>query len=244
MRFSQTFRHRYHANHLPGCCDRARAALRRPQSLGWIEKGVVQGFLSSIAANLPGRSAGSTYFGLLSRVPLVLATSYPEFGTQTAIAPHVRFVGPIREPVADTRWPRRFPDRPFVLVSLSTMFQGQEKTLRNICAAMATLPLEVLVTTGRGISPDAVPAWDAIEVRSFVPHDAILSHADLVVTHAGLGTLLFSAGAGVPTLCFPTGAIRMITRRAWRRLRSDVLCRATSTDADINKAIVDILRDQ
>ena len=40
----------------------------------------------------------------------------------------------------------RFPDRPFVLVSLSTMFQGQEKTLRNICAAMA--PLEVLVTGG------------------------------------------------------------------------------------------------
>lgn len=55
--------------------------------LAWIEKGVVQGSLSSIAANLPGRSAGSTYFGLLSRVPLVLATSYPEFGTQTAIAP-------------------------------------------------------------------------------------------------------------------------------------------------------------
>jgi len=45
----------------------------------------------------------------------------------------------------------RFPDRPFVLVSLSTMFQGQEKTLRNICAAMA--PLEVLVTGEALASP-------------------------------------------------------------------------------------------
>jgi len=190
------------------------------------------------------RSAGSTYFGLLSRVPLVLATSYPDFGTQTAIAPHVRFVGPIREPVADAHWPRRFPDRPFVLVSLSTMFQGQERTLRNICAAMATLPLEVLVTTGLGISPDAVPAWDAIEVRAFVAHDAILSHADLVVTHAGLGTLLFSAGAGVPALCFPNGrdqddnAARVEALGLGRAMSPD------STDADINKAIVNILRDR
>jgi UDP:flavonoid glycosyltransferase YjiC (YdhE family) len=85
------------------------------------------------------------------------------------------------------------------------MFQGQESTLRNICAAMSALPIEVLVTTGRGIAPDALPVSGNVDVRSFVPHDAVLPSVDLVVTHAGLGTLMYSAGSGKPILCLPNG---------------------------------------
>jgi UDP:flavonoid glycosyltransferase YjiC (YdhE family) len=100
--------------------------------LAWIRQGGGTGFLNSIIATLPGPAAGSTFFDLLDRAPLVLATSYREFGTQPDVAPHIHFVGPVREPVAHGPWPRRSPDRPFVLVSLSTMFQGQESTLRNL----------------------------------------------------------------------------------------------------------------
>jgi len=173
--------------------------------LAWITGGDVAGRLDSVAAAVPGPAAGSTFFGLLERAPLVLATSYPELGTRTSTTPHVHFVGPIREPIVSETWPRRFPDRPFVLVSLSSAFQGQETTLRNICHALAPLPLEVLVTTGRGFEPSSLPLADSIEARSFVPHDTVLPSVDLVVTHAGLGTLMYSAGAGVPCLCFPNG---------------------------------------
>jgi len=69
--------------------------------------------------------------GLLEEAPLTLVTSYPEFGTAAA-APHVQFVGPIREPAIAEPWPRRLPERPFVLVSLSTSFQNQFGTLRSI----------------------------------------------------------------------------------------------------------------
>ena len=136
---------------------------------------------------------------------MVLATTYPEFGTAKAVPPHVHFVGPIREPVADAPWPRRFPERPFVLVSLSSVFQEQERTLRNVCEALAPLPLEVLVTAGRGIATEALPISGGLEARAFVPHDAVLPEVDLVVTHGGLGTAMFSAGAGVPVLCLPNG---------------------------------------
>jgi UDP:flavonoid glycosyltransferase YjiC (YdhE family) len=122
--------------------------------LAWNPAGAV--FLNSFAAALPGRAAGSTFYGLLDRVPLVLADSYPALGTQPDVAPHIHFVGPIREPVPPAPWARRFPDRPFVLVSLSTNFQEQDATLRRICHALAPLPLEVLITTGRGIAPEAV----------------------------------------------------------------------------------------
>ena len=169
--------------------------------LAWnLEAGVVAK-LGGLAAHHTGLS----FFELVERAPTVLATTYPEFGTARGVPPHVHFVGPIREPVAAAPWPRRFPERPFVLVSLSSVFQEQEETLRNICKALAPLPLEVLVTTGRGVALGALPISGGLEARPFVPHDAVLPSVDLVVTHGGLGTAMFSAGAGVPVLCLPNG---------------------------------------
>jgi len=61
------------------------------------------------------------------------------------------------------------------------------------------------VTTGRGVAPEALPISGGLEARSFVAHDGVLPYVDLVVTHGGLGTAMFSAGAGVPALCLPNG---------------------------------------
>jgi UDP:flavonoid glycosyltransferase YjiC (YdhE family) len=171
----------------------------------WIREGACTGFLNSITAALPGPGAGSTFYELLERAPLVLAASYRDFGAQADFRSHIHFVGPIREPVPHRPWPRRHPDRPLVLVSLSSMYQGQEPTLRNICQALSALPIDALVTTGRGIAPESLPSSANLEVRSFVPHDEVLPSADLVVTHAGFGTLMYSAGAGKPVLCLPNG---------------------------------------
>jgi UDP:flavonoid glycosyltransferase YjiC (YdhE family) len=212
--------------------------------IAWIREGACAGFLNSIMATLPGATAGSTFFDLLARAPLVLATSYPEFGTQRKIASHIHFVGPIREPVAHGPWPRRSGNRPFVLVSLSSMFQGQEATLRNICEAVPVLPIEVLVTTGRGIAPNALSVSGNLEARSFVPHDAVLPSVDLVVTHAGFGTLMYSAGAGKPTLCLPNGrdqndnAARMEALGLGRTLSPE------ASPAAIGAAVMDMLGDE
>jgi len=212
--------------------------------LAWIREGGCTGFLNSIAAALPGPASGSTFHDLLDRAPLVLATTYPEFGTQRNTASHIHFVGPIREPVAHDPWPRRSPDRPFVLVSLSGMFQSQESTLRNICEAVSALPIEVLVTTGRGIAPDTLSVSGDVEARSFVPHDAVLPSVDLVVTHAGFGTVMFSAGAGKPTLCLPNGRDQNDNAA---RVEALGLGRALSPDAapaEIGAAVMDMLGDK
>jgi UDP:flavonoid glycosyltransferase YjiC (YdhE family) len=212
--------------------------------VAWISEGGCAGFLGSIAAALPGPAAGSTFFQLLERAPLVLATSYREFATQPNIGPHIHFVGPIREPVPHRPWPRRFADRPFVLVSLSSMYQGQESTLRNICQAVSALPIDVLVTTGRGIAPESLPISGNVETRSFVPHDEVLPSVDLVVTHAGFGTLMFSAGAGKPTLCLPNGRDQNDNAA---RAEALGLGRALSPDAapvEIGSAIMNMLGDK
>ena len=209
----------------------------------WIPEAGFMGFLNAITAGVPGPAAGTTFCGLLERAPLVLATTYRQFGTQPDFGPNVRFVGPIREPASDGPWPRRRPDRPFVLVSLSTMFQQQEATLRNICEAAAALPIEVLVTTGRGIAPETLQVSGDVQARAYAPHDAVLPSVDLVVTHAGLGTLMYSAGAGKPVLCLPNGRDQNDNAA---RVEAMGLGRALSPDAapaEIGAAIMAMLGD-
>jgi UDP:flavonoid glycosyltransferase YjiC (YdhE family) len=218
------------------------------------ERGFPYVVLNHLAWNLEGRATGElgklaaehtgfSFFELLERAPMVLATTYPEFGTAKTVSPHVHFVGPIREPVAEAPWPRRFPDRPFVLVSLSSVFQEQGGTLGSVCEALAPLPIEGLVTTGRGISPEGLPISGGLEARPFVPHDAVLPYADLVVTHGGLGTAMFSAGSGAPMLVLPNGRDQNDNAE---RVESLCLGRALSpeaTPAIIAEAVASMLAD-
>jgi len=208
--------------------------------LAWNLEAAIMAKLGELAA----LHTGSKFFELVERAPTVLATTYPEFGTAKRVPPHVHFVGPIREPVAESPWPRRFPERPLALVSLSSVFQEQDGTLRNVCEALAPLPLEVLVTTGRGVAPEALPISGGLEARSFVPHDSVLPSVDIVVTHGGLGTAMFSAGAGAPMLCLPNGrdqndnAARIEALGLGRSLAPD------AAPAEIRDAVTAMLADK
>jgi UDP:flavonoid glycosyltransferase YjiC (YdhE family) len=137
--------------------------------------------------------------------PATLVFSYRAFSPEPTITPSVHFVGPLREPVDAPVWTRRHSDRPFVLVSLSTSFQNQHAVLQRLCTALAPLAVEALVTTGPNMPTEGFEAGGAVELREFVPHDRVMPIADLVITHAGHGTVMAAAGAGVPMLCLPMG---------------------------------------
>ncbi|NBH07727.1 glycosyltransferase [Amycolatopsis sp. SID8362] len=94
---------------------------------------------------------------------------------------------------------------PFVLVSLSTSDQGQAGVLDRLLRALETLPVRALVTVGPAVDPARFDTPARIRVQQFVPHDQVLPHADLVITHAGHGTVLAALGAGVPLVCVPMG---------------------------------------
>lgn len=173
--------------------------------LAWLPHGDAAGIMNYVYRSMPGQPATADCNNLIDAASLVLATSYPEFADAAGAPPNFVFVGPVREPTSTAAWPRRYPDRPLVLASLSSVYQQQDRTLDSVVAALSSLPVEALVTTGRGVSPSAVDAADNVEVRSFVDHDGVLPLCDLVVTHGGLGTVSFSAGAGVPVLCLPNG---------------------------------------
>lgn len=149
----------------------------------------------------------SSYRALVESANRVLVFSYASFDVAVdGVAPHVRYVGPLRrEPPPGGLWQRTKPGVPLVVVALSTSGQGQLPLLQRLCDALAGLPVEALVTTGPAVEPSRLSAAGNTRVVAFLPHDVVLPTSDLLITHAGHGTVMAGTGHGVPMLCIPMG---------------------------------------
>jgi MGT family glycosyltransferase len=118
--------------------------------------------------------------------------------------------------------------RPLVLVSLSTLNQGQAPLLRHILTAMVEIEARVLVTLGPVLELGEFQAPRNVRIERFIPHSAVLPHVAVMVTQCGLGSVAKALAHGVPLLCIPLvgdqpeNAARVVARGAGLRLRSDV----------------------
>jgi UDP:flavonoid glycosyltransferase YjiC (YdhE family) len=72
----------------------------------------------------------------------------------------------------------------------------------------------------------------------FVPHADVLPHATLVVTHAGLGTVMAALSHGVPLLCLPLGRDQFFNAAMVERIGAG---HSLPGDAD-EKQIADVVR--
>jgi len=157
------------------------------------------------------------------------------------------YVGPY---LSDPVWTEPFaapssfdPARRLVLVSFSSMYQGQEPVLRQVIAALAELPVNAVVTLGPVLNPADFPAPANIVVVRAAPHSQLLDHACLFITHCGHGSTLRPLMSGVPLLCIPLGrdqpdnAARVVTAGAGLRLPKDATAR------DIRSAVQTLLAE-
>jgi MGT family glycosyltransferase len=162
--------------------------------------------LHRFAASLGG-SVAASFDALIAETPCALVFSYLDLNPAIAdLPPSLLHVGPLRQaPAGIALRERRYPDRPLVLASLSTSFQDQLRVLRTIATALGELPVEGVMTTGPAIAPQDICAPENVEVIAFAPHEAILPTANLLITHAGHGTVMAGMEFGVPMLCLPMG---------------------------------------
>jgi UDP:flavonoid glycosyltransferase YjiC (YdhE family) len=200
--------------------------------------------------------AGGVFRGPIDEADLALGFTYAELDDAAIVPPNLVFVGPARPAATVTNWTRRRPSRPLVMASLSTGLQGkpgtQQALLQRVCDALAPLDIEALVTTGRGIEPEVLIASPTTTLAQFVPHDVVLAQTNLLITHAGHGSVAACLTAGVPMLCMPPGgdqpfnAARVahlklgetldpaspsdLIREAVKRLLTDVALRQRSRD--------------
>ncbi|MBC7668561.1 MAG: glycosyltransferase family 1 protein [Gemmatimonadaceae bacterium] len=159
---------------------------------------------------------------------ILLATSQAfDFAPSPLPAPFVH-VGPY---LADPTWvePCAPPAAggPLVVVSFSSLYQAQEAVLREIIAALGTLAVRAVVTTGPAIDPAEFEAADNVAVVRSAPHGRLLAQTALFITHAGHGSTLRPLMAGMPLLCLPMGrdqhdnAARVTHRGAGLTLAAD-----------------------
>ena len=140
---------------------------------------------------------------------LSLVANPREFEPPIDLPDNVVFAGPfldapplMREDVGEPIEP---DGRPLVLVSFSTSQQGHLAVLQRAVDAMGAVDARVLVTTGPAIDPSSLRGGAHVRIVRFAGHGRVLPHASLVVTHAGMGTVMSSLAHGVPMLCVPVG---------------------------------------
>ena len=166
--------------------------------------------LSRTELGLPPLPVGSesVTVTLARRAAAVLVALPREFDDWPEPPSGVVHVGWMTEAAGDLRWRPPWAEedeRPLVVVSLGTTYMQQEAVVGHVAEALSRHEARVLVLTGPELEPSEVDVPEGVVVEQFVPHEAILPEAALVVAHGGTGTLLAALAAGVPVLSLPLG---------------------------------------
>jgi MGT family glycosyltransferase len=137
---------------------------------------------------------------------------------------NLRYVGPALDApdwVEGEEWmsPWAADDpRPLVVVSLSSTFQNQRRTLQQAITALGMLEVRGLVTLGPAMQTESFDVPQNVVVVEAAPHGQVFPHADAFVTHGGHGSVMKALAHGVPLVALPMGrdqddtAIRIVER--------------------------------
>jgi UDP:flavonoid glycosyltransferase YjiC (YdhE family) len=108
-----------------------------------------------------------------------------------------------QRPEIEFPW-ERLDGRPLIYASMGTLQNGSESIFKIIAEACAGLDVQLVLSLGGGIDPRMLGnlAGDPIVV-SYAPQLDLLKRAALVITHAGLNTVLESLAEGLPVVAVP-----------------------------------------
>jgi UDP:flavonoid glycosyltransferase YjiC (YdhE family) len=142
--------------------------------------------------------------------PLAQITQLPEaleFEIRGEKPSGLHYTGPFlhaeKRPVVDFPWDR-LDGRPLIYASLGTLQNGSEAIFRTIAAACVGLDAQLVISLGGGMDPARLGklAGDPLVVR-FAPQLELLKRARMVITHAGLNTVLEALYEGLPLVAVP-----------------------------------------
>ena len=191
-------------------------------------------------APLPVTPEISATLAQACRAGRVLVTLPRELDRWPDPPPNVVYVGPINESRFPAPWQPPWPPddaRPLIVVSFGTTYMHQEALLERVLEALARTPSRVLVLTGHDLDPSELPSHPDMRVANYVAHESVFPHAQLVITHGGMGTLLETWRAGIPSICIPLGRDQHDNAHAASALDATVRIDAGASVTDIGAAI-------
>jgi MGT family glycosyltransferase len=119
---------------------------------------------------------------------------------------YFHFTGPWHLP--GTRAAREFPyDRltgqPLIYASLGTVQNRQLEIFRTIAQACAPLDCQLVISLGKSTDEPLPTFAGSPIVVAYAPQLELLQRATLVITHAGMNTVLETLSCGVPMVAIP-----------------------------------------
>jgi MGT family glycosyltransferase len=179
----------------------AQRAVNRGLELGRVE-------LNRTRARL-GLPALDYVHGGISR-QLALVATFPQLEYPRSWPANTHVVGPLmwEPPARDVELPSGgsrgvAPDAPLVLIAPSTAQDSQHTLLRAALRGLADAPVRVLATYNRRLPPRSLPVPDNARVVDWVSYARTMPHCDLVVCHAGHGTLVRALASGCAVVACP-----------------------------------------
>jgi len=129
-------------------------------------------------------------------------------------------------------------DVPIVYFTLGTVFNLESGDLfSRVIKGLRDLPIRLIVTVGRHIEPEEFGTQpDNVIIAQYIPQTKILRHCDLVVSHAGSGSVIAALAYGLPMLLIPMGADQPLNATRCEAL-------GVSKVLDAVKASPDMIRD-
>ena len=139
----------------------------------------------------------------------------------------------------------RLDGRPLIYASMGTLQNGSEAIFRTIAKACAGLHAQLLISLGGGLEPASLGRLPGDPlVVSFVPQLEILKRSAMVITHAGLNTVLESLCEGVPMVAVPLAHDQPgVAARVKARGACVVVPQHRLSAARLRKAVMLVLHD-
>jgi MGT family glycosyltransferase len=134
---------------------------------------------------------------------LALVATFPQLEYPRQWPPDAHVVGPLmwEPPSADVELPPG--DAPLVLIAPSTAQDAEHRLLRAALRGLADAPVRVLATWNRRLPPRALPVPDNARLVPWVSYSRTMPYADVVVCHAGHGTLVRALSCGCAVVACP-----------------------------------------
>jgi MGT family glycosyltransferase len=134
---------------------------------------------------------------------LALVATFPQLEYPRPWPSHAHVVGPLmwEPPAQDIALPPG--DDPLVLVAPSTSQDPDHRLLHAALRGLADAPVRVLATYNRRLPSRPLPVPNNARVVDWVSYTRTLPHCDVIVCHAGHGTLVRALSCGVPVVACP-----------------------------------------